>query len=52
MELNFLDRFWKTAQILTFIKIRPVRTELFHADSQTVRQDEANSHFLQFRERA
>ena len=34
------------------MKIRPVETELFHADEQTDRQtdrhDEANSHFSQF----
>jgi hypothetical protein len=36
------------------MKIRPVGAELFHADEQTDRQtqDEANSHFSQFCERA
>jgi hypothetical protein len=40
----------KKAQILSFIKIRPVGSELFHADGQTDGHDEANSHFLQFLE--
>ena len=30
------------------IKIRPLGTELFHADGQTDRHDEANGHFKQF----
>ena len=34
------------------MKIRPVATELFHADGRTDGQDETNSRFLQFRERA
>jgi hypothetical protein len=34
------------------MKIRPVGAELFHADEQTDRYDEANSRFLQFFERA
>jgi len=29
--LNFLERFSENAQISTFIKIRPVGAELFHA---------------------
>ena len=29
-------------------KIRPLRAELFHADRQMDRHDEANSRFLQF----
>ena len=33
-DLNFLDRFWKKSQISSFIKIRPVGAELFHADRQ------------------
>jgi len=33
------------------MKIRPVRAELLHADRMDGR-DEANSHFLQFYERA
>ena len=48
----FLTDFRKkeSAQILTFMKIRPVRGQLFRADRQTDRNDEANSHFLQFYE--
>jgi hypothetical protein len=34
------------------MKIRPVGAELFNADGQTDRHDEANSRFLQFCERA
>jgi len=30
------------------MKICPVETELFHADRQTDRHDEANSRFMQF----
>jgi len=33
--LNFLDRVSKNAQISNFIKIRPVGSELLHADGQT-----------------
>jgi len=32
------------------MKIRPVWAELFHADGQTDRHDDANSRFSQFRE--
>jgi len=39
-------------QIWNFMKIRPVGTEVFHADErtggQTERHDEANSRFSQF----
>jgi hypothetical protein len=35
---NFVDRFWKNTQILYFIKIRPVVTELFHANWRTERR--------------
>jgi len=34
------------------MKIRPVRAELFHADGQTARHDEANSRFSRFCESA
>ena len=43
---NFLDRFSKK-NIWNFIKIRTVGAELFHADGQMDRYDEANSRFLQ-----
>jgi len=42
----------ENAQISKSMKIRPVGAELFHADGQTVRHGEANSHFLQVCERA
>jgi hypothetical protein len=45
MKLDFFDRLSKNTQKLNFTKIRPVRAELFHADRQTDRQDEANSRF-------
>ena len=41
MKVNFLDRFSKTAQISSFINIRPVGAELFHADGRTDGNDEA-----------
>jgi len=34
--------------ISNFMQIRPVGAELFHADRQMDRHDEANSHFSQF----
>jgi len=55
-NLNFLNRFSKNAQILNFVKIRPVEAELFHVeeqmDRQTDRYDGANSRFWQFCVRA
>jgi hypothetical protein len=34
-NLNFLDRFSQISQIPDFVKIRPVRAELLHADGRT-----------------
>jgi len=34
------------------MKIHPVSAKLFYADRRTDRQDESNSHFSQFCERA
>ena len=34
-NLDFLDRFSKNTNISNFMKIRPVRAELFHADRRT-----------------
>jgi hypothetical protein len=45
MKLNFLDRVSKNPQALNFMKIRPVRAELFHADWRTDGHDEPNSRF-------
>jgi len=39
-------------KISNFMKIRPVETELFHADTQADRHDEANSRFSQICENA
>jgi hypothetical protein len=38
LNMRFLDRFSKKTYIPSFIKIRPVGGELFHADGQTDRQ--------------
>jgi hypothetical protein len=35
MKINFLERGLKKAQIKSFIKIRQVEAELFHANGQT-----------------
>jgi len=48
MKLEFSFTFSKNPQISNLMKIRPVGTELLHADGQTVRHDEANSRFSQF----
>ena len=52
----FSADFYKITQISNFMKIRPVGTELLHADRQTngktERHEEANSCFSQFCERA
>jgi len=40
------------SQVSNFVKIDTVGTELFHADGQMDRHDEANSHCSQFCERA
>ena len=45
LNLNFIDRFSKYSPITNFMKILAVGAELFHADRQTDRHDEANSGF-------
>ena len=44
----FSKVFSKNTQISNFMKIRPVGAELFHADVQKDRYEEANSGFSQF----
>jgi hypothetical protein len=50
--MNFLDQFLKNPQMSNFMKIRPMGAELFHADRQTDRHNEANSRFSQLCENA
>jgi len=50
-NLNFLNKISKNNQRSNSTKIRPVQAESFHADEQTDRYDEANSHFSKFCER-
>jgi hypothetical protein len=51
MKLEFSD-FFKNSQISNLMKNRPLVTEYFHAERQTDRDDEANSRFKEFCERA
>ena len=51
-NFNFLDRFSLSTQISNFMKIRSVRTELFHTKRQTDKHEEANSRFAHFCDRA
>ena len=44
--LTIFGRFSKNVEISNFMKIRPAGAELFHADGQTDRYDEANSRFF------
>jgi hypothetical protein len=50
--LIFSTDFRKKAQISSFIEIRPVGAEFFHADGRTEGHDEANSRFSRFCEGA
>jgi len=51
-KVNFLGGFSENPQISYFINILPLGAQLFHADRQTDRRDEASSRFSQFCERA
>ena len=44
--------FQRKTQILSFVKIRPVGAELFHADERMDGHDEAHTRFSQSCERA
>lgn len=44
MKPDFFDRFSKDIQITNFIKVSPVRAELFHVDRHTA--NEANSRLV------
>ena len=48
----FSTGFSKNTEIANFTKIRPVGAELFRADEQTDRLDEANTRFWQVCERS
>ena len=52
MKLVLSWQVFEKYQISNFIKIRSVEAELFHADGQTDKHNEANSRFSQFLERA
>jgi hypothetical protein len=52
MQFDFFDSFSKNTQISNFMKIPPVGSELFRADGQTDKHEEANSRFSQFCESA
>jgi hypothetical protein len=52
MKLGFIEIFSKNTPMSNFMKIRPVGGELFHADGQTERNNEANSCLSQFCESA
>ena len=49
MELEFSPQFSNNIQISNFIKIRPVGTELFHADRQTDRKTDMTKVMVTFR---
>jgi len=51
MNVEFLEIFSKNFQVSNFLKIRPMRTDLLHADGQTDGHDEAKSCFSQLCER-
>jgi hypothetical protein len=50
--VTFSRQFFEKCSNIKIMKIHPVGAELFHADGQTRRHDEASSRFLQFFERA
>jgi hypothetical protein len=52
MKLEFSRQIFENTQISNFINNRPVEAEVFHADGQTDRRDEANSRFSQLCESA
>jgi len=51
VKLEFSRQILENIQVSNFMKIHLVGAELFHADRQTDRYDEANSRFSQMRTR-
>jgi len=49
MILEFFDRFSKNTQISNFIKTRPVKAEVFHADRWTNRRTDMTRLIFTFR---
>ena len=45
MKPEFSRQIFENTQISNFMKIRPVRAELFHAEGGADRHDEANGRF-------
>ena len=45
---GFLSRLVFEKYVTNFMKIRPVGAELFHADGQTDKQDEADGRYSHF----
>ena len=48
MKLGYSRHIVQNLRISNFMKIRPVRAELFHSDGQTDTHDEADSRFSRF----
>jgi hypothetical protein len=47
MKVEFLQEIFLKSSNKNFMKIPPMRAELFHVDAKTGRHDKANSRFLQ-----
>jgi hypothetical protein len=51
MKLEFSGQIFEDARIRNFMKILAMRAELFRADGEAERRDEADCRFSQLRER-